>query len=418
MARSTQKLTKRVVDALRPDANGRDLIYFDAEIPRFGVRVKPSGVKSYIYQYRNQYGRLRRITIGRVGGGLTPDQARNRALKLRTSIADGADPSGERRAMRSAITVSELCDDYLEASQNRLKKTTLLVDRSRIERHVKPLLGSRAVASLTPADLEKFIRDIETGKSASKDVSKGKKEGRRARGGQTTGGRSVASRTLSMLGTILQRAVRNGVIEKNPARGIPRPKETPYKPPFSFDAVAAVGKAMREMEAQGVENIVGLRGIRFLMTTGTRRMEALTLIWRAVDHKACCLRFQDTKTGPQIRPIGHNPLDFLASFKPENPKPTDYVFPGASGKKHFVGLPRVWARVSKQAGISGITIHGLRHWFASAAAEMNYSELTIAGLLGHTMKGITARYAVAPDKALLAAANNVAEEIAKHMNCN
>jgi hypothetical protein len=167
------------------------LIYFDAEILRFGVRVKPSGVNSYIYQYRNKFGRLRRITIGRAGDGLTPDQARDRTLKLRTRIADGADPSGERRAMRSAITVSELCDDYLEASKNRLKKTTLVVDTSRIERHVKPLLGTRAVASLTPADLERFVRDIEAGKSASKEPSKGKKKGRRARGGQTTGGASV-----------------------------------------------------------------------------------------------------------------------------------------------------------------------------------------------------------------------------------
>ena len=76
-----------------------------------------------------------------------------------------------------------------------------------------------------------------------------------------------------MLGTILQRAVRDGVIEQNPARGIKRRKAEPYEPPFSFEALARLGAAMREMEGEG-ENTVGLRGIRFLLLTGCRRMEA------------------------------------------------------------------------------------------------------------------------------------------------
>lgn len=128
-AKSKNKLTKRFVDTLRP--GGRDVIYFDAEIPRFGVRVKPSGVKSYVIQYRNKFGRLRRFTLGRVGD-LTPEQARTKALKLRAGIADGADPSAERRETRNAITVAELCDEYLKAGAGRIKTSTLAMDKSRI----------------------------------------------------------------------------------------------------------------------------------------------------------------------------------------------------------------------------------------------------------------------------------------------
>jgi hypothetical protein len=91
--------------------------------------------------------------------------------------------------------------------------------------------------------------------------------------------------------------------------------------------------------------------------------------------------------------------------------PTDYVFSGAESSKHLAGLPKVWARVAECAKIDGVSLHGLRHWFASAAAEMNFSELTIAGLLGHAVKGVTARYATAPDSALLAAADRVALRI-------
>jgi integrase len=74
-------------------------------------------------------------------------------------------------------------------------------------------------------------------------------------------------------------------------------------------------------------------------------------------------------------------------------------------------ISKIWARVARDAKIGGVSLHGLRHWFASAAAEVNFSELTIAGLLGHRVKGATARYATTPDSALLAAADRVALRI-------
>lgn len=404
------KLTKRVVDALKADPKGRDVIHFDDDIPRFGVRVKPSGVKSWVLQYRNKFGSPRRITIARVGE-ITPDQARERATKLKANISDGADPSAERKGHRNALTVAELCDEYLLAGGGRIKASTLLMDRSRIDRHVKPLLGTHAVASLTAKDMERFLREVMAGKAAPKRAEK-HKDGKRPLGGQTTGGPAVASRTLGMLGTILQRAVRDGVLASNPARGIARPKDQEKKPPFSFETVARLGLALRAREAQG-ENVAGISAIRFLLLTGLRRMEALTLTWGMVDRRARCFRFEDTKSGKQVRPLGRAALELLASFEPKDAKPTDYVFPGAEAGKHLIGLPKVWARVTKRAEIDDVSLHGLRHWFASAATEMNFSELTIAGLLGHRVKGVTARYATAPDSALLTAVDRVALRIAE-----
>jgi integrase len=345
---------------------------------------------------------------------LTPDEARAKAIKLKASISGGADPSGERKGQRNALTVAEACDEYLEAGKGRIKASTLLMDRSRIERHVKPLLGTRAVASLRPADMERFLRNVMAGKTAPKrpETPRG---GKRSLGGQTTAGPGVASRTLGMLGTILQRAVTDGVLPSNPARGIARPKDQPKKPPFSFEVVAAVGAVMRARELEG-ENLTGLASIRFLMLTGLRRMEALTLTWGMVDRRARCLRFEDTKSGKQTRPVGRAALELLASFEPKDAKPGEYVFPGAEEAKHLVGLPKIWARAAKRAELNEVSLHGLRHWFASAAAEMNFSELTIAGLLGHRVKGVTARYATAPDSALLAAADRVALRISETLD--
>jgi integrase len=83
------------------------------------------------------------------------------------------------------------------------------------------------------------------------------------------------------------------------------------------------------------------------------------------------------------------------------------VFPGSSKAGHLVGLPKMWERVATRAKLKDVTLHGLRHWFASAATELGYSDLIIGALLGHAKKDITGRYATAPDPALVAAADRI-----------
>ena len=411
-----RKLTKRVVDALQVDPGGRDVTYFDAEIRGFGVRVKPSGAKSYVLKYRNQFGQQRKFLIARVGD-ITPDQARDQAIKLRGRIADGKDPATDRNAERTAVTVAQLCDEYLEVEKGRIKASTLAVDKSRIERHVKPLLGSKTVASLTAADMEKFLRDVMAGKSVKPVTKPASGKAKRLRGGVATGGPAVASRTLGMLATILQRAVRDRILADNPARGIKRPKDQETKPAFSFDKVKVLGVALRELAQENAatetnESKAGRQAVRALLLTGFRRMEALQLTWDLIDAQGHCVRFKDTKSGKQMRAVGRSALDHFAGFKPEKAKAADFVFPGSSKAGHLVGLPKMWERVAKRAKLKGVTLHGLRHWFASAATELGYSDLIIGALLGHAKKGITGRYATAPDPALVAAADRISLALA------
>jgi integrase len=88
-----------------------------------------------------------------------------------------------------------------------------------------------------------------------------------------------------------------------------------------------------------------------------------------------------------------------------------WVFPAKRGDGHLIGLPRVLGRLCARAGLKDVTVHTLRHSFAAAAAELGFSELTIAGLLGHSVPGVTARYAHVPDSALVAAADRVSARI-------
>ena len=151
--------------------------------------------------------------------------------------------------------------------------------------------------------------------------------------------------------------------------------------------------------------------IRFLLLSGLRRMEALALPRAWVDGRHQCIRFGDTKSGPQICPLGAAAMRLLNSlpFREESP----WVFPADQRDRHFVGLPKVLNRVCARAALEGVTIHVLRHSFAATAAQLGLSELTIAGLLGHAVPGVTARYAHIPDGTLITAANQVAEAIAE-----
>src|SRR5882762_1049474 len=104
------KILKRMVDALQPKPD-RDVFAWDSELRGFGVRVKPSGVKSFLIQYRNAEGRTRRLVLGQYGV-LSPEIARDMARTRLTAVAQGEDPSATRRAQRAGMLVSDVCDWY------------------------------------------------------------------------------------------------------------------------------------------------------------------------------------------------------------------------------------------------------------------------------------------------------------------
>ncbi|MFZ2077898.1 MAG: site-specific integrase [Xanthobacteraceae bacterium] len=177
---------------------------------------------------------------------------------------------------------------------------------------------------------------------------------------------------------------------------------------LSLDEIAILGKVIREAECNG-ENRTGIAAIRALLLTGCRRNEILALPWTWLDAKARCIRFEDTKSGAQLRPIGTTAVQHIAS-QPRRKKSL-WIFPARQGDGHLVGLPRVLARLCARAELKNVTVHTLRHSFAATAAELGFSELTIAGLLGHSAPGVTARYAHVPDSALSTAADRVSARI-------
>lgn len=305
--------------------------------------------------------------------------------------------------------MTQVCDWYLEEAEagrllgrkrRPIKASTLAMDRSRINTHIRALLGSRRVQGIRLLDIEAMQADVAAGRTAKPRAG--------SRGGATTGGAGVAARTVSTLHSILEHAVRHGLIDKNPARGVRRIAGEARDRRLSLAEIRRLGKAIRFAEANG-EHPVGLAVIKLLLMTGFRRMECLALQRAWIDFEKCCVRFPDTKSGAQVRVIGSAAAKLIA-FQPIQGD-SRYVFPADRGDGHFIGVVRVLGRICAEANLADVTPHVLRHTFASVAAELGFSELTIAALLGHSARGVTQRY-VHIDEALRMAADRVADETA------
>jgi integrase len=400
------KLTKRRVDNL-PAA---DLVMWDTELRGFAVRVKPSGAKSFTIQYRNAQGRSRRYTIGQYGK-LTVEQARDEARQEFARIARGEDPAEKRAFDRDAMTVRELCEDYLDKAERGLlitrrgktkKASTLYTDRGRIERHIIPRLGHRAVKDLTSADVRAFMRDVIAGKTKA-DV-KTKPRGRAI----VKGGRGTAARTMGLLGAILNYAVVElEVRPDNPARGITRPKDNKRVVMLDAARYRALGRALEQAEERG-EPWQAVAAIRLIALTGARKGEIENLRWSEVDFAGRCLRLGESKTGASVRPLGSPALDLLREVK--DTARGEYVLASRHAKP-FKGLPRAWRRIVIGDAIADLTPHSLRHGFANTAEDEGLTVPTIAVLLGHAGHGVTAGYIHKLDSALIAAADKVSRRI-------
>jgi integrase len=437
--RNMPKLTKRAIESFRPDGAKTGTLYWDTELRGFGVRVFPSGRRTFVVKFRTRSGRQRWLKIGAYGP-LTAERARDLAKIELAKVVEGKDPATLRHELRTAMSVSQLCDLYMEAASAGLvlgrkglpkKKSTLSTDQSRIDAHIKPLLGQLKAKAVTRTDIELFKTGVVTGKSIRDE-----KLGPRRRS-IVKGGKGALTRTLGLLGAIFAWGIGHGHVEQNPVRGVRRFADTQKKALLSGDQYRALADALHTLEQKRDRHgaprhsYIGIAAIRFIALSGVRRGECQQLRWDEVDALGTCLALGDTKTGASLRPLSRAAFAVIDGLAPIS----DHVFAAGPEQKGYQGLPGLWEMVQKtarrsaetaakrrgesipEAGpLDAVTLHSLRHSFAGIAEQLGATIPTIAAMLGHRVSGVTGGYILKRvDSLLIEAANRVGDHIAALM---
>jgi integrase len=353
----------------------------------------------------------RRIKIG-VYGAYTVEQARQRAQEIIRAASEGRDPQREKSDGRNAITVSEMCETYLEAARSDLVMTrfrrpkrgaTIKIDEGRVIRHIKPLIGDLRAKDVTKPDVQRMADAIGQGRTAG--VFSGRVRGKAV----VTGGPVAAARAVGLLGGIFSWAEKRGLISgPNPAHGVETARPAAKERILNAEELCALGKALKGKAG----NLPGpVAAVRLIALTGLRREEACGLRWAEIDLVGSCLRLENTKTGRSFRPISSAAKKTLGEVAKVSEK---WVFPNVrdNGSADF---KKAIAAIFDVAGLVDARSHDLRRTFGSIAADEGYSDSTIGDLLGHSRRGVTAQHYIRRlDLALLAAADRVAARIA---NC-
>jgi integrase len=424
------KLTKTTVDGLQPGAKPE--FAWDSELRGFGLKVMPSGAKTYVLQYRlgGRGSPTRRFFIGQQGkDGWTPDKARTRAEELKRAVKEGKDPQRLKRSEAAAVTLRQFAEDegdkqvkrppgYLAYAKDRKKPRSVVEDTRNLKRHILPVLGDRKLHSITAHDIEKFHASM----SATP---------------------TTANRCLALLSNIFTVARKQGLVSfaTNPARDVEKFPETKRKRFLSQVELQRLGAALNQAEATTQRHEAALAvwrrngkkgpppkapaegepasataAIRLLMLTGCRLSEMLTLQWQHVDLSERRLRLPESKTGAKIVPLGRAAIEIFDGM----PKAADsgnlFVFPGFRKGSHFSGIQRVFQRIRERAGLHDVRLHDLRHSFASVAVAGGASLYMTGQLLGHAQATTTQRYAHVPADPLLEAADKTADRIAEAMS--
>lgn len=376
------KLTKRTVDGFEIRAS--DYLVWDCDMRGFGLRVYPSGKKTYLIQYRAGR-RTRRITLGQ-HGVLTTEEARKHARQLLGDVARGEDPSAMRQAQRHAPTVAGLCDRFLEEYVDQHCKPATVRDyRSIIRRLIRPRLGPMQIAEVTRADVVSFHHGI-------RDTP------------------YQANRAVSMLSKLFNLAEDWGLRQagSNPARRIKKFREEEKKRFLSDAEQIRLGEVLGAVLEDGSETIHAVSAILLLIYTGCRLNEILTLRWDYIAPHH--LELPDSKTGKRRIPLPREAHDILMDLPRRDGNP--YVILGEGDHEPLVNLQKPWRRIRCMAGLDDVRIHDLRHTYASVAMKSGIDPFTLKEIMGHKNLQTTLRYAHLEDEAVQRAAGSVASRLA------
>ncbi|WP_374470298.1 tyrosine-type recombinase/integrase [Phenylobacterium sp.] len=396
-----QRLTRRTVAAAAKAADRYTV--WDADLKGFGLRVEPSGTKTYVVRYRlggGRTGTLRQFKIGRANK-LTPDEARDQAKAALALVEMGKDPQAERVEARQTPTVAALCDAYMAEGVATKKASTIALDTIRIERHIKPLIGGRKITELGAGDVERMMNAIADGKVRSEDHP------------HARGGRTAATKSVKLLRAIFNFAMARKLCVENPTLGVKTFADGKRERFLSPAELGRLGDVLTTAAGEGAHPY-HVAILRLLALTGARKNEIAQLRWSEVDLERGLLQLEDSKTGRKVIRLGAAAQEILSEVaRTKSP----YVFPDPRDTSLPIrNLDWFWVGIRTRAGLDDVRIHDLRHSFASVGVSGGSGLFLIGKLLGHSHVATTQRYAHLADDPVKAAADKIAGAVAAAMS--
>jgi integrase len=358
------KLTKSAIDDLPTCA--KEVVYWDAACPGFGVKVTPTGRKVFVVLYRTggAGSRLRKYTIGPYGR-VTLHQARVSAQKVFAAKLEGRDLAAEKLDARKRM-VADRVEDLLEAyitqhvSQNRSARAT-----SQMLRRELGGWSGRSVHEITKRDVMDIVSAVEQ-----------------------RGAPVAANKTLKAVRTFLRWCVGRAVLDRSPAEGIPLPtREVTRDRVLTDDELARVIIAARQ--------IGGPYGgiVELLALTGQRREEAARCVWDEIDLQNRIWTLPNLRTKNAKPHIVHL-SDQAAAVLIEARKQSKFVF-SATGKLPFQDFSKAKRALDAISGVTGCRLHDLRRTCVSGMAGLGVAPHVADKILNHqsgTISGVAAVY--------------------------
>ena len=374
-SKERMRLSDAAVARHRP--REREYTVWDTRIAGLGVRVRPSGGRSWIF-LRKTGGGTRRIFLGQAELK-TVEEVRRECHALAAEPGSEDKPGEIRHAVPSFRDF--VAGTWKEAHCDRYKPSTQRGVRSILAGQLLPAFGSKPLDRISPTQVRRWFDTYS----------------RTAPGG--------ANRALDLLRQIMNVAVACRHIDTNPARGVKRNRRAALTRFLSREEIARLHRVLDRQTRKSSRQQADV--IRLLLLTGCRKGEILRLRWSAVQDDILVLA--DSKTGPRTVPLNTQARRILER-QPRGP--SSFVFPSPRdlARPRGPNLP-LWYPVRREAGIEDVRLHDLRHTHASHAVMNGVPVPVVSRLLGHSNVSMTLRYAHLGDRDVEAAAERVGQSI-------
>ena len=349
------RLTQRRVDALKPCRKTLDVR--DAAIRGFGVRILPSGRKTY-FLHSQVNGKRIWQSIGDAYA-MTLECAREQATSLLAarSRSDEALPDDGQ-----AILFEDVADEVFRRYRRHWKPRTLEVNLGYYRKQILPWFRGRAIGDITRRDVRRWFGSLHaTPVAADRSAPVLSVIFRQGRG-------------LRLPPRGLQSLYRHQALSAAQSREVPQQRRDPAFEP----------RSRQEVAQQSLLTAI----VRLLLLTGCRKSEVLDLQWS--DHREGRLYLRDSKTGPRTVWLSSPARRILDGL----PRTGHWMFPSRRGEHRMSKntLDRFWFDVRTEASITDVRLHDLRHSYASVALAHGETILTIGRLLGHNDPATTLKY--------------------------